>query len=447
MHRDPNDVPRSIAHISWYPDGTRKLAAAYSMLEFQKSPLGMCLDSYIWEVDNPNKPETVLKPSSPMLCLEYNPKDPHLLIGGYQNGQIALFDTRKGSHPMETSPVEHSHKDPVHKVIFPSSKTGSDVFSTSTDGLVFLWDIRKLVEPVEAIPIDFEKTGRLLGGISLEFESTMPTKFMVGTEQGAVLSCNRKAKTPAEKIVGQFTGHHGPINALQRNPFYPKQFLSVGDWAFRIWSEDCKECPIMWSHYHTAYLTDGCWSPTRPGVFFVTKMDGTLDIWDLVFKQKSPTITLQVCDDTLHSIRMHDAGKLVACGSQQGNITLLELSSSLSAPQQNEKNIINMIFEREVKREKILEGRRREIKLKLKQQGAAAASGSGGDHGGDDDEEDPVAKAEEDFWNSISQARKDIAAKEKKRAEASGMGKSQPTPIPEEGVEPAALSDAKPEVE
>lgn len=62
----------------------------------------------------------------------------------------------------------------------------------------------------------------------------------------------------------------------------------------QIWSEDCKECPIMWSHYHTAYLTDGCWSPTRPGVFFVTKMDGTLDIWDLVFKQKEPTITLQV---------------------------------------------------------------------------------------------------------------------------------------------------------
>lgn len=57
---------------------------------------------------------------------------------------------------------------------------------------------------------------------------------MVGTEQGTVLSCNRKAKTAAEKIVGQFTGHHGPINALQRNPFYPKQFLSVGDWAFRV---------------------------------------------------------------------------------------------------------------------------------------------------------------------------------------------------------------------
>lgn len=56
---------------------------------------------------------------------------------------------------------------------------GTDVFSTSTDGMVFLWDIRKLVEPVEAIPLDFEKTGRLLGGISLEFESTMVMSVMI----------------------------------------------------------------------------------------------------------------------------------------------------------------------------------------------------------------------------------------------------------------------------
>ena len=38
-----------------------------------------------------------------------------------------------------------------------------------------------------------------------------PTKFMVGTEQGIVISCNRKAKTPAEKIVCTFSGHHGHV--------------------------------------------------------------------------------------------------------------------------------------------------------------------------------------------------------------------------------------------
>ena len=44
-----------------------------------------------------------------------------------------------------------------------------------------------------------------------------------------------------------------------------------------------------------SYLTDGCWSPVRPAVFYTTKMDGTLDIWDFIFKQNDPTLSLQVC--------------------------------------------------------------------------------------------------------------------------------------------------------
>lgn len=83
--------------------------------------------------------------------------------------------------------------------------------------------------------------------MSLSSLSLQPTKFMVGTEQGLVVSCNRKAKTPAEKIVCTYDGHHGPVYALQRNPFFPKNFLTVGDWTARIWSEDIKESSIMWT--------------------------------------------------------------------------------------------------------------------------------------------------------------------------------------------------------
>ena len=104
------------------------------------------------------------------------------------------------------------------------------------------WDIRKLVEPVETLSLEFAgyRPGTVLGGIALEYESTMvrlqdrnngrlslnemllcpclhvqPTKFMVGTEQGVILSCNRKAKNPQDKITAAFAGHHGPIYALQ----------------------------------------------------------------------------------------------------------------------------------------------------------------------------------------------------------------------------------------
>lgn len=49
-----------------------------------------------------------------------------------------------------------------------------------------------------------------------------------------------------------------------RNPFFPKFFLSVGDWTWRVWNEDLRS-PLLVSPYAGAYLSCGTWSPTRPG--------------------------------------------------------------------------------------------------------------------------------------------------------------------------------------
>ncbi len=38
---------------------------------------------------------------------------------------------------------------------------------------------------------------------------------MVGTEQGVILSGNRKGKTPQDKLTHAFLGHLGPIYSLQ----------------------------------------------------------------------------------------------------------------------------------------------------------------------------------------------------------------------------------------
>ncbi|XP_062472857.1 dynein axonemal intermediate chain 2 [Pezoporus occidentalis] len=365
--RDPNTAKRTATHISWCPNASKKLAVAYSILEFQQSKKDMSLDSYIWDLENSSRPEMVLKPPSPLVTLEYNPKDSFVLVGGCYNGQMAYWDTRKGQVPVEVSSVEASHRDPVYGAIWLQSKTGTDCFSASTDGQVLWWDIRKLSVPTEQLVLDISRKGILknaLGAVSLEFESTLPTKFMVGTEQGIVILCNRKAKTPAEKITCTYSSHHGPVYALSRNPTYPKIFLTVGDWTARIWSEDAKESAIMWTKYHLAYLTDGCWSPVRPAVFFTTRSDGTLDIWDFLFKQNDPFLSLKVCDEPLCSLRVQDDGCIVACGSQVGTVSVMEISSVLCTLQRNEKNLVNAMFERETRREKILEARHREMRLK-----------------------------------------------------------------------------------
>ena len=66
------------------------------------------------------------------------------------------------------------------------------------------------------------------------------------------------------------------------------------------------------------------------------------------------------------------------------------------------------MFERETRREKILEGRRREMKLKQKQaakggEGGGGGGGGGGGEGEGEGEEDLVKKAEDDFWAAIAQ--------------------------------------------
>ncbi|KAJ0005286.1 hypothetical protein NQD34_011500 [Periophthalmus magnuspinnatus] len=405
IFRDPNEVRRTVTCLSWHPDGGKKLAGAYSCLHFQTSQSNMCEDSYIWDIENPNRPELTLKPVSPLVCIEYNPKDPHTLVGGTYSGQIAYWDTRRGSLPVELSSVEHSHRDPVYKIIWLQSKTGTDAFSASTDGQVLWWDVRRLTEPTERLVLDPGREGnmeRALGALCLEYEPTMPTKFMVGTEQGVVLSCNRKAKTPAEKIVCTYEGHLGPVQALHRNPFFPKNFLTVGDWAARIWSEDIRDSAIMWTRYQMSYLTDACWSPVRPSVFLTSNMGGVLDVWDVLFKQNEPTLSVKVCDEPLYCLQIQDTGRLVACGSQGGSATLLEFCSGLSSLQKNDKTLLAAMFEREAKREKILEARQREQRLKERSRSEQSDAGRDAIDAIDAQSvQQLMARAEEDFFSVV----------------------------------------------
>lgn len=70
---------------------------------------------------------------------------------------------------------------------------------------IYRWDTRKLNEPLDKLLIDPIKTddqlvSRSYGVTVLEYETTMPTKFMCGTDVGMVFVCNRKGKSPMEKI-------------------------------------------------------------------------------------------------------------------------------------------------------------------------------------------------------------------------------------------------------
>jgi dynein intermediate chain 2 len=154
-------------------------------------------------------------------------------------------------------------------------------------------------------------------------------KYLAGTEQGYIFLANKKPGKAVEIIQRFGVGggkHHGPIYALQRNPFAPKYFMSVGDWTSKIWSEELKT-PIMQTKYHDSYLTDGCWSPQRPGLFYLTRMDGFIDIWDFYYRQNEVAYSQKISDNPLTCISIK--GPRAALGDSEGSITLLSLCPSL----------------------------------------------------------------------------------------------------------------------
>jgi len=185
-----------------------------------------------------------------------------------------------------------------------------------------------------------------------------PTKFLVGTEHGIVLSCSKKPKKAVE--VGAWFGseerggygrHFGPVYACKRNPFHVKFFMTVGDWCCKMWMEELKG-PILQTPYYPAFLSAASWSPTRAGVFFLCRHDGRLDTWDYFYRMNEVSLSQKVSDNALTSLSVQSGGQLAAVGDSDGVITLLQLCDGLVQPQPNEKVLIGQMFDREAKRER-----------------------------------------------------------------------------------------------
>jgi dynein intermediate chain 2 len=233
IFKDPNPVKRAVTKIAWHPDTSSdlRIGVSYAMLRFQQMPPKMPLYSYIWNLNNPNFPEKTLSPPSALCTMVFNHKNSDIIVGGSYNGTLSFFDLKKGSSsgvfkPTDTTSLEKSHHDPVYDVYWLTvGKTGTECVSTSTDGRVLWWDMKKLGDgPVdelilsETFPTSEEgKTvTKVLGGTSLEYnQDAGPLKYLIGSEQGYVFQANKRKAIEIQTRFGVESGkHHGPVYAL-----------------------------------------------------------------------------------------------------------------------------------------------------------------------------------------------------------------------------------------
>lgn len=74
----------------------------------------------------------------------------------------------------------------------------------------------------------------------LNMELYNKPKYLIGTEKGSMMLATKKPKKTVELNQYNVYGgdgnqrHLGPVYAIQRNPFNPRYFLSVGDWGVNV---------------------------------------------------------------------------------------------------------------------------------------------------------------------------------------------------------------------
>jgi len=393
--RHPMAVQRAVQALSWSFDGSKRIAAAFApghTQNAQDTAGGLCS---IFDPVSPTTPLATLTATSPALCLAHNFRDHSLLGAGQRNGQFALFDVRQGPEAVGLTDPGQSHSDCLTSLAWIQSKSGTEFMTAGLDGNVIWWDSRRLNERVETLPLrerskntgnnnigaGMQQTaasteGPCFAATCLEYSiAAGPAKFMVGTSSGAVLSGNRRAKTPADRITGSFTGHIGPIVSLSRHPFFPKHFLSIGDWTARVWSEDIRT-QLVATPSRPSYYSAGAWSQSRPSVFYCTAADGSLEAWDLLKSHSEPVVTTNVADCSLTCLAVQDTSSnqsLLAVGCKDGTTLMVNPSAGLNQSQGDEKAAFAAMMERETGRERALEKAGKEAKARARKEAARAA--------------------------------------------------------------------------
>lgn len=372
VYRDVEQRP--VASISWTHEDNSKLIVSYCNRKYPVSgPVNKNFSCSVWDIKNPNDVFADLIPPSACWQIICCPTNCNIISGGLEDGRVCIFDIRAKKEPVAFSPTHLAHRDPISAMLFISTRLYTEICSGSSDGKCMWWDTRNLSSPTDSVIICIRKLHsddinmtNSEGISSLQFDKAFPTRILCGTDTGFVININRKGKTHQEIMSGIFQAHRGPVRSVHRSKFISKMFITSGDWTVHIWNDDIHSNPILYGIPHRKQVLDVAWCPQRISSYMSVCDDGKFRYWDLLRKYHEPTAMLSVSKYSLLKVRPNEKKPLVAIGDIKGSVHLISLSENMFLSGPNDKQLMTQLFERESRREHILETRVKEIQFKLK---------------------------------------------------------------------------------
>ncbi|KAJ2946061.1 hypothetical protein O0L34_g4980 [Tuta absoluta] len=408
---------RRVSSIVWTNEQTPKLVVSHYATQLDSVPADEDIfnhpypinNSYIWDIHRESSPLSVLEHPHACWRIVNSPTVPEIFVGGMENGIVNLFDIRQGSTAVLESSVYNSHTLPITGLLYIHSRTQTEFYTGSPDGFCLWWDTRNISEPIERLPMSVKlapkekpSLANAEGVSCIQFDRGMPTRFLVGTESGLVINGNRMGKSHNEILTNYWNAHTGPVRALHRSPCTMRMFITCGDFTVRIWSEEVRTEPIIVALPYRHEVTDVAWAPQRFSSYMSVCTGGVFYYWDLLRKYKEPVAKMQVSKYPLSKLTPHHEGELIAVGDSNGATFLLQLAENMAVSGGHDKVLMSQVYERETKREHILDTRVKEIHLKKKVEEEAAAALAEEGEPEEIDEDDIDKQTEEQYFKIVN---------------------------------------------
>lgn len=211
-----------------------------------------------------------------------------------------------------------------------------------------------------------ETNGQVMGCSQISFNNVENSYLIYGTSDEGELFCvdwdkkgGDEAGAKQDIFMKYFTAERNcrPTIAFDTSPFYSDLVMTVHDCHFCIWKLECQEpvfvSPFITSGAERTYITCGFFSPSRPGVVYIGRADGYIDVWDFMDQSNNPTQSHFVVAAGISSMEVNPVEKdseHLAVGDVDGCLHLLKLPLNLRRRTPNELENIRGFFDKEMER-------------------------------------------------------------------------------------------------
>lgn len=255
-----------------------------------------------WNIKNPYYPERkIMVKSKGVSSIDYCNTYPNLMSVGFDDGTVAIYDTRKRENEPVLSSKNHDGIVWDLHWIDGGKEAGEKLYSVGSDGKVNAWNINKGLESQEIMKL--RKAGsiptgvfsREVGGLCLDFNPKDPNIYLAGSEDGTIYKCSCAYN---EHYLQTFSGHSGPVYRCVWDPFNEHQFISCSaDWTIKLWNDEL-ENPLSltiepYSNTNagkTSIITDIKFNPFVPKIFGCVSIFGCVELWDMNLSTLKPRI-------------------------------------------------------------------------------------------------------------------------------------------------------------